>query len=102
MNRLDYLLKEKARIEEEIASIGTGEVANDIAKLHKRQYKKGSYYSRELAEDWALSIRRRNLDKNFAKWEPIIASKDRAKVIERLKEVIESLSSILEEATEDG
>ncbi len=102
MNRLDYLLKEKERIEREIDSIKTGEVVNDIAKLHTRQYKLGNYFVKEEREDWALSIRRRNLETGFSKWEPIVASKSRDKVIEGLEEIVDSLNSILKEVKTYG
>ena len=98
MNRLDYLLKEKERIEKEIACIETGETVNSLAKLHMRQYKNvGRYGIADEKRDWALSIRRVNLNTGFEKWEPIVASKSRSQVIEYLRSIVKSLTMLLEE-----
>ena len=108
MDRLDFLLKEKERIEKEIADIETGEVVSSLAKLHIRQYKeyqsRYTYSLRNSTEkrDWALSIKRINLNTGFSKWEPIVASKNREEVIEWLKKIVKSLTMLLEEVEKDG
>lgn len=96
MNRLDYLLKERERIDKEIASLSNGEAISDNVKLHVRHYKKNNWDVNERT-DWALSIKRINLKTHFTKWEPIVASDNREEVLEHTKIIINDLLDVLEE-----